>query len=68
MLERITVIALLCSGASIAFYNGNLSTVLNEAEEIKPTIFTRFGWIFISVNLVSMILIFFFISLVHPDF
>ncbi|CAG8435960.1 4246_t:CDS:10 [Funneliformis mosseae] len=40
MLERITVIALLYSGASIAFYSGNLSTVLKEAEEIKPTIFT----------------------------
>ncbi|CAG8437215.1 9367_t:CDS:10 [Funneliformis caledonium] len=26
--------------ASIAFYSGNLSTVLKEAEEIKPTIFT----------------------------
>ncbi|CAI2172331.1 18908_t:CDS:10 [Funneliformis geosporum] len=43
MLERITVIALLYSGASIAFYSGNLSTVLKEAEEIKPTIFTRKG-------------------------
>ncbi|CAB4412387.1 unnamed protein product [Rhizophagus irregularis] len=40
MFERITVLALLYSGASIAFYSGKSSTVLKEAEEVKPTIFT----------------------------
>ncbi|CAG8793731.1 20349_t:CDS:2 [Gigaspora margarita] len=38
--ERITVMTLLFSGASIAFYSGKISTVLKDAEEVKPTIFT----------------------------
>ncbi|RIB27447.1 hypothetical protein C2G38_2160520 [Gigaspora rosea] len=38
--ERITVMTLLFSGASIAFYSGKISTVLQDAEEVKPTIFT----------------------------
>lgn len=46
MFERITVLALLYSGASIAFYSGKSSTVLKEAEEVKPTIFTRFEYLF----------------------
>ncbi|CAG8539301.1 49_t:CDS:10 [Dentiscutata erythropus] len=41
MFERITVMVLLFSGASIAFYSGKISTVLQDAEEVKPTIFTR---------------------------
>ncbi|CAG8579868.1 16380_t:CDS:10 [Cetraspora pellucida] len=42
MFERITVMVLLFSGASIAFYSGNISTILQDAEEVKPTIFTRY--------------------------
>ncbi|CAG8620343.1 13261_t:CDS:10, partial [Cetraspora pellucida] len=42
MFERITVMVLLFSGASIAFYSGNISTILQDAEEVKPTIFARY--------------------------
>ncbi|CAG8791105.1 9366_t:CDS:2, partial [Acaulospora morrowiae] len=38
--EKITVFALLFSGASIAFHGGKSSNVLADAEEVKPTIFT----------------------------
>ncbi|CAG8439702.1 10904_t:CDS:10, partial [Ambispora gerdemannii] len=38
--ERTFVAALLFAGASIAFYSGDISKILNDAQEVKPTVFT----------------------------
>lgn len=44
-MERVAIGALTYVGGSIAFYSGNVSKLLDDVQQAKPTIFTRFALI-----------------------